>query len=123
MCISKENQRYGHWEIENKVLKLLNSKSYIFGDMNFHMEFINYTKRKILDISAAKRIISNRNIGIISCFDVSKFLSKHKDLSNRIKKYDLSIINSENFNTILNTENPRHRCNVTYSTAIHTISL
>ena len=52
--------------------------------MNFHMEFINYPKRKILDISAAKRIISNRNIGIISCFDVSKFLSKHNTI---VKKW------------------------------------
>ena len=52
--------------------------------MNFHMEFIKYPNKKELDISVARKIISNKKIGIISCFDVSNFLARHNTI---VKKW------------------------------------
>ena len=82
--ISKENQRFGHWKIEEKILALLDFSSNKYCDMNFHMEFIKYPNKKELDISVARKIISNKKIGIISCFDVSDFLARHNTI---VKKW------------------------------------
>ena len=64
--ISKENQRFGHWAIEDEILALLNFHSNQYCDMNFHMEFIKYPNQRELDASVARKIISNKRIGIIS---------------------------------------------------------
>ena len=82
--ISKENHRFGHWEIEEKILALLDFRSNKYCDMNFHMEFIKYPNKNELDISVARKIISNKKIGIISCFDVSDFLARHNTI---VKKW------------------------------------
>lgn len=82
--ISCEKQRYGYWAIEEEVLKLLNVNSNKFCDMNFHMEFVKSPKKNLLDNSLAKKIISNKVVGVISCFDVSSFLAKHNTI---IKKW------------------------------------
>ena len=84
MGISKENQRYGLWAIEDEVIKLLNFKSKNFCDMNFHMEFIKYPNLNKLENTLANEIISNRNIGIISCHNVSQFLERH---NTKVKKW------------------------------------
>ena len=82
--ISRKNQRYGYWAIEEEVLNLLDIKSNKFCDMNFHMEFVKDPNKEELDASIAKQIISNKNIGVISCFDSSKFLANH---NTRVKKW------------------------------------
>ncbi len=77
MGISREDQRYKFWAIEDQILEILDFKSQIFCDMNFHMEFIKYPNNNSLENELAKKIISNKKIGIISCYDVSDFLKQH----------------------------------------------
>ena len=77
MGIAKENQRYGYWAIEEDVIKLLKFKSKIFCDMNFHMEFVKYPNEKKIENKLINSILSNKSIGVISCFDVSNFLNQY----------------------------------------------
>ena len=92
--ISKENQRVGHWAIEEKILALLDFHAKKYCDMNFHMEFIKYPNQKELDVSVARKIISNKRIGIISCFDVSDFLARHNTI---VKKWIKMPIQKDKF--------------------------
>jgi hypothetical protein len=94
MGISKKNQRYGHWAIEDEIINLLNFNSNQFCDMNFHMEFVKYPKSNQIKNKLAKKILSNKSIGVISCFDVSEFLHQY---NTNIKKWIKMPIQRDNF--------------------------
>ena len=75
--ISKIEQRYNFWAIENNILELLNFDSNQYCDMNFHMDFVKYPRENKIRNEVAREIISNKNLGIISCFNVKDFLFHH----------------------------------------------
>lgn len=81
--ISKLNQRYGHWAIEDEVLSKCKLEHKIFCDMNFHMNFVKYPNQSLIKNSLVRQIISKRKIGVISCFNVEDTINLHQ--SNLIK--------------------------------------
>ncbi len=92
--ISKENQRYGYWAIENKIIGLLNFKSKQYCDMNFHMKFIKHPKENKINDKSINTILNNKNIGVISCFNVSKFL---KQYNTKVQEWIKLPIQRDNF--------------------------
>ena len=82
--ISPVSHRHGLWEMEEKILNYYFLQDILHCDMNFHMEFIKYPNNKKLEDSVACKIISNKKIGIISCFDVADFLARHNTI---VKKW------------------------------------
>ena len=81
--ISKIEQRYNFWAIENNVLELLNFVSNQYCDMNFHMDFVKYPRENKIRTEVAREIISNKNLGI------SRYLPQ-KEPNINFPIYDLS---------------------------------
>ena len=76
--IAPENHRHGSWRFEEKILKKFNFSTAQYCDMNFHFKFIKIPGEDKLKSDIAEKIISNKNVGVISCFNIEQFLQKYK---------------------------------------------
>jgi len=75
--IAPENHRHGSWRFEEKILKKFNFSTAQYCDMNFHFKFIKIPGEDKLKSDIAEKIISNKNVGVISCFNIEQFLQKY----------------------------------------------
>ena len=103
--IAPKNYTHGAWKYESEVLEKFNLNQKKYCDMNFHLEFIKVPDKNILVNSIAEKIITNKNIGIISCHEVDSLINNYN--STIVSSYKL-IKQGENnlFNKItLNTYN------------------
>ena len=60
-----------------KILKKFNFSTAQYCDMNFHFKFIKIPGEDKLKSAIAEKIISNKNVGVISCFNIEQFLQKY----------------------------------------------
>tara|TARA_Y100001970_G_C14242233_1_gene865642 strand:+ start:1410 stop:2180 length:771 start_codon:yes stop_codon:yes gene_type:complete len=75
--IAMSNQRYKKWAIEDEILERCNLNTKNYCNMNFHINFVKDPDSKLIKNSLVNKIISNKNIGIISCFNVKDVIQKH----------------------------------------------
>jgi len=114
--IAPKNYTHGAWKYESEILEKFNLKQKKFCDMNFHLEFIKVPDKNQLVNSIAEKIISNKNIGIISCYEVDGFINNYNSTivssyklikqggNNLLNKITLKTYN-EIFNLIKKSEN------------------
>ena len=75
--IAPEVHRHNDWSYEDRLITKFEFNSKKFCDMNFHLKFIKLPLTNKLKSEIVKDIISNKRIGVISCFKIDNFLNHY----------------------------------------------
>ena len=94
MGIAPEGYRHNDWSYEDKFIMKFEFNSKTFCDMNFHLKFIKLPLTNKFKSENVEDIISNKRIGVISCFNIDNFLSQY----NSEVSFFIEIIKQKNRN-------------------------